>query len=393
PGGGDICADLDVAGAPVMVEECACAAFAGTMSTMNTDVCSDGTTTISAMPNGDAIIPAGYAQVYVLTQGEGLVIVNAGAEPSFEVEGGGLYTIHSLVFDPNTLDLGIVELGVTTGVDVFGLIIPGGGEICADLDVAGAPITIQNPSAGTLISDEWLACYDGTGAAYLSASIGNDPIVPAGYEVLYVLTNGWDLTILNVNTTPQFDVEQTGVYRIHTLVYDPATLDLGIVEIGSTTGFDVNGLLVQGGGDICASLDVSGALFLVAPQWLCDLVNSLYHNATAADVPALEKILTSGSDVSAEQLQEIMDQPAFDISVFPNPTLGDAQISVNAGGDIQLFVQVFDMSGRMVHEGDVINSTKGISQWDIDLNSLEAGVYNLILRNGNYSKTQRIVKQ
>ena len=56
---------------------------------------------------------------------------------------------------------------------------------------------------------------------------------------------------------------RAGTYRIHALVYDPNTLDLSIVEIGVTTGFDVNALLIQGGGDICASLDVAGALFEV----------------------------------------------------------------------------------------------------------------------------------
>lgn len=41
-------------------------------------------------------------------------------------------------------------------------------------------------------------------------------------------------------------------------------MDLGIVEIGVTTGVDVNGLLVQGGGNICAALDVPGAVFNVS---------------------------------------------------------------------------------------------------------------------------------
>ncbi|MBK6543656.1 MAG: hypothetical protein IPG10_20845 [Flavobacteriales bacterium] len=33
-----------------------------------------------------------------------------------------------------------------------------------------------------------------------------------------------------------------------------------------TTGFDVNGLLVQGGGAICASLDVAGAQYNVSSR-------------------------------------------------------------------------------------------------------------------------------
>ncbi len=63
---------------------------------------------------------------------------------------GGSYTIHTLVYDPNTLDLSIVVPGVTTGFDVNGLLIQGGGSICASLDVAGAAFNVTNPDAGTL---------------------------------------------------------------------------------------------------------------------------------------------------------------------------------------------------------------------------------------------------
>ncbi|MBK7887095.1 MAG: hypothetical protein IPJ86_07290 [Bacteroidetes bacterium] len=74
-----------------------------------------------------------------------------------------------------------------------------------------------------------------------------------------MLTSGTGLVIQQVNATPTFTVTTGGLYTIHTLVYD-STLDLSIVVPGTTTGFDVNGLLVQGGGSICASLDVAGTV-------------------------------------------------------------------------------------------------------------------------------------
>ena len=80
----------------------------------------------------------------------------------------------------------------------------------------------------------------------LEASINEAPIVPEGFELLYVLTSGNDLVIQNVNTSPEFEVTENGIYTIHTLVYDPNTLDLSIVELGVTTGFDVNSLLDPG---------------------------------------------------------------------------------------------------------------------------------------------------
>ncbi|MBK9401639.1 MAG: hypothetical protein IPN36_12510 [Bacteroidetes bacterium] len=62
---------------------------------------------------------------------------------------GGIYTIHTLVYDPSTLNLGIVVPGTTTGFDVNALLIQGGGSICASLDVTGAPVIVNDPDAGT----------------------------------------------------------------------------------------------------------------------------------------------------------------------------------------------------------------------------------------------------
>ncbi|MEX1132757.1 MAG: hypothetical protein WEC15_06000, partial [Flavobacteriales bacterium] len=272
-GGGEICASLDVAGAPFTIDECPeeCFANAGTLSANAFEGCvnGDNSVTISATANGDSNVPAGYSIVYVLTQGEGLVIVNAGAEPSFDVTEAGSYTIHTLVYDANTLDLGIIEFGVTTGFDVNGLIWQGGGEICASLDVTGAAFTIDEcpeeclANAGTLSADVFEGCVNGENSVTISATANGDSNVPAGYSIVYVLTQGEGLVIVNAGAEPSFDVTEAGSYTIHTLVYDANTLDLGIVDFGTTTGFDVNSLLIQGGGAICASLDVTGAAFTI----------------------------------------------------------------------------------------------------------------------------------
>ncbi|WP_425420949.1 T9SS type A sorting domain-containing protein [Phaeodactylibacter xiamenensis] len=264
-GGGDICASLLVAGAQFQVEECPCTADAGTL-TADSDNCLDGDAALVATEDTTPNVPAGYEVIYVLTSGNGLVIQDVNATPEFTVTDTGLYTIHTLVYNPLTLDLSIVEFGVTTGVDVNNLLIQGGGDICASLLVAGAQFQVEEcpctAEAGTLIADSD-NCLDGT--AELTAVEGQAPVIPNGYERLFVLTSGTDLVIEAVNTDPTFTIEETGLFTIHTLIYNPLTLDLSIVEFGVTTGVDVNGLLVQGGGDICAALDVAGAAFQVEP--------------------------------------------------------------------------------------------------------------------------------
>ena len=210
-------------------------------------------------------VPAGFGVVYVLTQGSDLVIVDAGADPAFTVTEAGEYRIHTLVFDPSTLDLSIVQFGITTGGSINALLDNPAYNICGDLDVPGAFFDVEDcpcpADAGNLSPAHDGECL--AGSLDLIANVSNPPVVPEGFTVIYVLTTGSDLIIVDAGPDPNFTITEAGSYRIHTLVYDLNTLDLSIVVLGETTGFDVNGLLIQGGGDICASLDVAGAFFLI----------------------------------------------------------------------------------------------------------------------------------
>ncbi|GAB5555692.1 MAG: hypothetical protein Sapg2KO_52830 [Saprospiraceae bacterium] len=373
-GGGDICGSLDVAGAKFSVGACPCDADAGTLA-IDTETCADlatGEATITASVATAPVIPEGFTSIYVLTSGEGLVIEGVSATPSFTVNGAGRYTIHTLVYDSTTLDLGIVEFGVTTGVDVNGLLFQGGGAICGALDVAGAAFDVEDcpceADAGTLLVESQDCIEDG-GVGMVNAIIENAPVIPAGYASIYVLTSGDDLVIEGVSATPSFEVSSTGKYTIHTLVYDPATLDLNIVELGVTTGFDVNGLLIQGGGEICGALDVAGASFeveacpcdatvgrMVGNPTIC--LNGQYPvpiSATIIDRPNRPRgfrilyVMTTGDDLV---IQRVSSTPSFTIgqpgqyrihTLVYNPNtldLGIVEFGVTTGGDINsLLVQ------------------------------------------------------
>ena len=295
-GGGTICGSLDVVGAPIAVSECiTCDALAGTITADESEVCLvAGSATISATPDGNSVVPVDFSTVFVLTQGPELLIMDASVTPNFDVAATGSYTIHTLVYDPNTLDLGTIEFGVTTGFDVDALLIQGGGTICGSLDALGAQISVIecivcDQNAGTITADASTVCLVG-GTADISATPDGNSVVPVGYETIYVLTQGAGLVIIGADAAPAFTVTAEDDYTIHTLVYDPLTLDLGIVELGVTTGFDVNALLVQGGGAICASLDVSGAPIAVQD---CTPVNDNCDDAISIPVNAVDNCPTN----------------------------------------------------------------------------------------------------
>ncbi|MEM7656009.1 MAG: T9SS type A sorting domain-containing protein [Bacteroidota bacterium] len=244
-----------------------CLADAGTVKVdEDTVFLAGGNATITFGTLGDAVIPAGYVQAFVLTSGNNLVIEQLSSTPQFVVTQGGNYNVHSIVYnpDPNSpdfLDVSVIVPGTTTAIDVINLINSSG--ICAALDLAGDDVTaIDCPAdAGTLTIDQDPVTLAG-GTATVSATPDGNSTVPPGYSVIFVLTSGPNLVIEQVNAAPTFDVTAAGDYTIHTLVYDgdpnsPNFLDLSVVQFGVTTGVDVLNLVTNNG--LCASLDVPGA--------------------------------------------------------------------------------------------------------------------------------------
>jgi hypothetical protein len=360
--GAAIAAATDSLSIDIVVEDCSggCDAFAGTLGGVDFIPCLEpgGSVELIGIPGGDAVVPDGYEVLYVLTQGAGLTIIDAGPDPVFNATATGLHTIHTLVYDPATLDLSIIEFGVTTGVDVNGLLIQGGGVVCASLDVVGVAYVVEacvdpcDADAGTL-SGGGTVCFE-QGEAELVAVPNADANVPDGFEVVYVLTEGAGLVLADAGAAPSFTVNAEGGYTIHTLVYDPATLDLSIIEFGVTTGFDVNGLLIQGGGDVCASLDVQGANYTVE---ICSgLVNAGSTN----------------------------------LIIAPNPNPGLFWISGLGAGVAHL--EVHDMSGRRVH-AQSLTIPFGMGGTSVALSGLAPGTYALRLTCDGERHEQRLVIQ
>jgi len=390
----NICASLDVAGAAFNIV----APNAGTLTAEGSSVCLvDGVALLSAIANGNSNTPDGYSLAYVLTSGTELTIQQLGATPNFEVTSAGLYTIHTFVF-PSDLDLSVVVPGTTTGGDVLALLAA--NDICASLDVAGAPIEVTECStecladAGNITPDDFIVCRQGGSATVIGVPVGN-AVVPAGYQTLYVLTRGFGLTIRQVSPTPQFTVNQLGFYTVHTLVYDPATLDLSGVVFGQTTGFDVNSLLIQGGGTICASLDVQGAPFLVVGQFLCNILGGFNGIApqTPAELSAVMNEMGLNADSDAMLLNTIEnDAPMSVTNVYPNPTRDILNLELMMMVDSDLELSVLNALGQEAMPGTSLNVGQGPSRSTLDVSALPAGAYLIRLTAKDKVVTHRFTK-
>ncbi|MBK9597726.1 MAG: T9SS type A sorting domain-containing protein [Flavobacteriales bacterium] len=271
-GGGPICASISMTGAAMKTAECEepCTAFASGMAMDSTLVCLvGGQATLTATPSGLSNVPAGYEVRYLLTRTNGLIIEQLSTASSFTVHSTDVWRIHNLVYDPATLDLGTITFGVTSAYDLRSMLLQGGGSICASLDINGAFVKTGEctpncfAEAGVVSADQADVCL-AEGSAMLSATPDGNATVPDGYELVYLLTQESGIPVILAHAgTPEFTVQAPGQYGIHPFVYDPATFDLTTVVPGETTLLDLNAQLQQGGGGICASLDMDGADFQV----------------------------------------------------------------------------------------------------------------------------------
>ena len=189
------------------------------------------------------------------------------------------------------------------------------------------------------------------GEAFIDFSEFSPPTVPTNYEVIYVLTSGTNFIIEAVNTSTDFTVSSTGRFTVHTLVYNPATLDLGTVELGVTSAFAVNSLLIQGGGDICAALDLAGLPY---------------------DIETCTNLLPGGT-------------------LFPNPTQNYFRLRTPELYLMQqMDVTIYSANGQVVR---TLRIEEPQAEEEFYVGDLPAGVYQLLIEGdqGGY-RSARILK-
>ena len=134
-----------IALAPIVIsDECACPADAGTASTPTPTVCLiNGTAQLSVAATG-VNLPSGWVSVCLLAKLPSMTIVATHPSPAFTVTTAGDYVIQTLVYDPATFDFNTILLGTTTSYQLNSQFIGGGGAICADIDMTGAAVTVNN---------------------------------------------------------------------------------------------------------------------------------------------------------------------------------------------------------------------------------------------------------
>ena len=156
--------------------------------------------------------------------------------------------------------------------------------------------------------------------------------------------------IEQVSLLPNFKVNKAGTFHIHTLVYDPNTLDISDIQASITRISTLNQWLKQGGGTICGALDVQGAAFQVST------CNNFNTNAKS-------------------------------FNAYPNPTTGLVSIDFDKPEKVQTIrVELLDVSGNVRKTWTFYGEQ---TQATLDISEVNAGLYNIRMVYDNAS-TQNI---
>lgn len=329
-GGGAICGALDMVGAAFEIVACPtpCQVSAGTLA-MNVNPClSDSSVVINAIRKNNPQVPTGHQVRYLLSTSTDKVIQKIGTEPSFAVSDSGIYTIHTVVYDPVRFQIDSLALGTATIPAVAAAL----DSLCGDVDVVGAVFDIHNcpplicsARVGTLVANDSTCLFNGK--AKVKASVPIAPLVPFGYQSIYLLTSGDSLVVEQKSASPEFEVTRAGTFFIQTFVVDTAAFKLDSIKIGITSTLELNRLLIQGGGSICGALDKNDVQFDITACKDCPasagtltsntvpcLENGkatlTVYNVTSPVVPAGFKIaylLTNGNKV----IEQVSDSASF----------------------------------------------------------------------------------
>ncbi len=104
----------------------------------------------------------------------------------------------------------------------------------------------------------------------MSAEVTEAATAPEGLFHWFLLSTGPEQVIEHLSTAPSFEIEGEGTFTIHSFVFDLSSFDFSSIKFGQTTIASLDTLLVQGGGTVCAALDLIGAsVELYGPGTTC----------------------------------------------------------------------------------------------------------------------------
>ena len=183
-----------------------------------------------------------------------------------------------------------------------------------------------------------------------------------GIETSYLLASQAG-TVLQVSDTPEFWIQATGNYTIHALVYDPLSFNLAAITIGSSTVASLNAQFVQGGGFICAGLDLAGTPVTVNDCPTCSVsLGTLTTNSST--VWCTDDGLTSPVEVDLSASAGVVTYLVVDASGAVVLAQADNTLELEglAGGAYSIYALATEAAADAPSVGDALLPVSGCAE-------------------------------
>jgi len=252
---------------------------------------------------------------------------------------------------------------ITTTVNPFvtpSLTIAGSTSICSG---SNATFTATPTNGGTSPSYQWQVNGTNVGSSAPSYSSTS-------------LTNGANVTcILTSNAACPSPTTATSNTVTVTVNAAPATPTItntaGTLTSSSATGnqWYLNGTLIPG----------------ATSQTYTPTANGVYTVKVTTN--GCTSAASAGTTISGLGIEELN---VYALSIYPNPSNGDFNVSFNASVTEKYTLKVYDEAGKLVYDA-LIENQNGTFVKQVQLGKVASGIYNVSLSNGSVESNRKVV--
>lgn len=166
--------------------------------------------------------------------------------------------------------------------------------------------------------------------------------------------------------------------EVEVTVLEPITIDYTITTAFEGAGGAIDATVAGGWPDYIYDWDNDGTRDFDDTEDLTDLAPGTY-TLVVEDEAGCQ--MTADAEVG-ETMVSIAEDTALEVAVYPNPT--DGLLTVSCSG--QFTAQVIDLNGR------ILSNVVGTDLLQLNLDTVESGVYFVVVKSGELSRTVKVMK-